>query len=511
MSSPTSEKTPSDEKKQAMTAMKTPSLVEATASQDEFAPADAPPAPAQDAAEADEDAALARRVRWKLDLFILPMISGVYFFAAMGRSDLANAKIAGLTEELRMSPQAYSNAATIFLVSYTVFQLPGTVLIKQIRAPRQFAGAMLLWGLFTCLCVLVQTTGQLLALRFLIGAAEAFIQGGVFYLSFWYEYHELATRGAVFFSMSTLAGACNGLIAYGIAAGLDGARGWRAWRWIFLVEGLLPVAFAGPVLLGLPESPAALRWGFTPREKAFVVRRALRAHNAVEARLELRKVPEVLRSLHFWLFAVVACGGHFLLASMSAFLPSLIEGFGYTEVVTQAYTVLVYACAFVGTLFFCLLADRTNQRGLVLAGSTLPGIAGYAMLIALESRRARFAATCLVAFSIYPNIVLQLSWAAMNFVGYTRRGSALAFFSIISQFVAIGGTQAYKDPPYYRKGNSASLGMAVLVVVASLVLRWYLNHMNKKRQSQLPDVNENMSQQSIEQMGDRHPNFRFTS
>lgn len=110
-----------------------------------------------------------RRLKWKIDLYMLPLISSVYFFASMacwilvfskiikhirwpvayettpfqGRSDLANAKIAGLSEELRLSPQDYSNAATMFLVAYVIAQLPGTLLLKKIGPPRQFAGAMI--------------------------------------------------------------------------------------------------------------------------------------------------------------------------------------------------------------------------------------------------------------------------------------------------------------------------------------------------------------------------------
>lgn len=85
------------------------------------------------------------------------------------------------------------------------------------------------------------------------------------------------------------------------------------------------------------------------------------------------------------------------------------------------FTVIVYACACIGILFWARVADRTNARGLTLAASTCGAIVGYAMLIAVEHERLRFAATCILAFSIHPNIVLQLSWTAMNFVGYTRR------------------------------------------------------------------------------------------
>lgn len=125
--------------------------------------------------------------------------------------------------------------------------------------------------------------------------------------------------------MSTLAGAFNGLIAYGITKNLDGANGWQAWRWIFLIEGILPCVFAFVVLFLLPDSPESLRCGFNPEEKAMIVRRARSAHNASEAKLQMKKIPLVLMSLHFWLLLAIACCGHFCIGSMSNFLPAIIE------------------------------------------------------------------------------------------------------------------------------------------------------------------------------------------
>ncbi|KAL5334218.1 hypothetical protein BJX70DRAFT_402812 [Aspergillus crustosus] len=83
---------------------------------------------------------LLSRVKWKLDLFILPLISMVLLLCT---NDLANAQVAGLSDELRLSPRDYSNAATVLLAAYIALQLPGTLLIKQIWPPRQFAGAMI--------------------------------------------------------------------------------------------------------------------------------------------------------------------------------------------------------------------------------------------------------------------------------------------------------------------------------------------------------------------------------
>jgi MFS family permease len=74
-------------------------------------------------------------------------------------------------------------------------------------------------------------------LRVGVGIGEAFLQAGPLYLSLWYKRDELATRGAIFFSTAAIAGAFNGIIAYGIGKNLEGAGGFRSWHWLFLIEG----------------------------------------------------------------------------------------------------------------------------------------------------------------------------------------------------------------------------------------------------------------------------------
>lgn len=56
-------------------------------------------------------------------------------------------------------------------------------------------------------------------------------------------------RMAIFYGANTAAGAFGGVIAYGVG-NLDGVHGWRAWKWLFLIEGLITI-FAGLVCLVL--------------------------------------------------------------------------------------------------------------------------------------------------------------------------------------------------------------------------------------------------------------------
>jgi len=60
-------------------------------------------------------------------------------------------------------------------------------------------------------------------------------------LSAWYTRKELGKRTALLYSGSLLSGAFSGLIAAGITNGLAGAQGIAAWRWLFIIEGVITV------------------------------------------------------------------------------------------------------------------------------------------------------------------------------------------------------------------------------------------------------------------------------
>lgn len=97
------------------------------------------------------------------------------------------------------------------------------------------------------------------------------------------------------------------------------------------------------------------------------------------------------------------------------------QGFGYSQTESQLFSVIVYACGFVGIIVWAQIADRTNRRGFATSVPNAIAVVAYALLIGVDGTKARFAATCLLAFGTLANISLQLSWMAMNFVGYTRR------------------------------------------------------------------------------------------
>lgn len=54
----------------------------------------------------------------------------------------------------------------------------------------------------------------------------------------WYKRQEAQKRFTLFYLCTTLSGVIGGLLASAIAK-MDGIRGYSAWRWVFILEGIL--------------------------------------------------------------------------------------------------------------------------------------------------------------------------------------------------------------------------------------------------------------------------------
>jgi MFS family permease len=119
----------------------------------------------------------------------------------------------------------------------------------------------------------------MMALRFLLGAAEAGFGPGVPYLmSFFYTRRELGLRCGLFLSAAPLATTFAGALAYGITSGNPHIARWRL---LFLVEGLPSLAFVPLAWFFLPDSPAEARF-LTPEEKEVAKARSLRRNGEEE-------------------------------------------------------------------------------------------------------------------------------------------------------------------------------------------------------------------------------------
>lgn len=112
-----------------------------------------------------------------------------------------------------------------------LMQVPSNMLLTRLRPSLYLPFWVLIWSIVSASTAAVQNYHQLVAVRILLGVAEApFFPGVYFLMSSWYTRRELGLRMAVLYSGLIIATAFSGLIAAGVFAGLGNALGLSGWR-----------------------------------------------------------------------------------------------------------------------------------------------------------------------------------------------------------------------------------------------------------------------------------------
>lgn len=85
-------------------------------------------------------AVIDRKLVRRLDLILIPWLCLLYLMAFLDRTNIGNAKIAGLTKAapdgIGVSTQQYNSSLTIFFVSYAVFEPLTNILLKRMKPSR---------------------------------------------------------------------------------------------------------------------------------------------------------------------------------------------------------------------------------------------------------------------------------------------------------------------------------------------------------------------------------------
>ncbi|KAI5859577.1 MFS general substrate transporter [Durotheca rogersii] len=457
-----------------------------------------------------------RKLVWKLDWILIPWLCILYLLAFLDRTNIGNAKVAHLTDDLQLSlPHEYNATLTIFFVSYSVFEPLTNVLLKRLRPSIFIPIIMILWGASMTGMGFVHNYSGLLAARWFLGLTEAGLFPGVnYYLSCWYKRSEFGVRAAIFFSAAAVSGSFGGLLAAAIEQ-MNGVGGRPGWSWIFILEGLLTVIFGVASFWMVHDFPDQARF-LSEDDRARVVRR-LKTDQQSSAEHEEWKISYLIAGLKdwkMWLGMAIYMGCDMPLYAFSLFLPSIIQelGWGTSTVRAQLLSVPPYAAAAVLTVAIGFIADRTRQRGLCNIFVSLVGVVGFLMLLASTDPRVKYAGTFLGALGIYPCISNTISWMANNIEGVYKRGVVLGFVIGWGNLNGIVSSNIYFNPPRYLEGHGVLVAyMTVFLFGGSLLMTVLLRVENRRRREGKRDYRvEGKSAAEIEALGDNRPDFIYT-
>ncbi|KAK4690228.1 MFS transporter, ACS family, pantothenate transporter, partial [Lecanoromycetidae sp. Uapishka_2] len=320
----------------------------------------------------EERVNLEKKLVRKIDTRLLPMIILMYIMNYLDRNNIASARLAGLQDPkskggIDLTSTEYLTALSILFVGYLLMQIPSNLFLNKIGKPALYLpSVMIVWGVISAATAGAQSYGGLIAIRFFLGFVEAaYFPGCLFFLSSWYTRKELGFRTALLYSGSLLSGAFSGLISAGITNGLDGAQGLRAWRWLFIIEGVITIFFAFCAYFALPNFPRTTTW-LTENERQLAIWRLdedIGEDDWVGSSQQtfFHGMKLAFQDIKMWILMVLLFG--FVAAgTVTNLFPTVVKTLGYSNVISLLLTVPPYALAVITSFLNAWHADKTGER-----------------------------------------------------------------------------------------------------------------------------------------------------
>ncbi|POS85793.1 hypothetical protein EPUL_003340 [Erysiphe pulchra] len=435
--------------------------------------------------------ALEKKLKRKIDLRLLPMLVLIYIMNYLDRGNIAAAKIAGLPEDLKLKGAEYQWAVSVLFFGYIFMQVPSNLYLNKLGKPGIYLPAcMLIWGLVSLCMAASRNFRDLLICRLFLGFAEAaYFPGCLFYLSCWYTRSELTFRTAIFFSGSIISGAVSGLVSSGICAGMEGLKGLRAWRWLFILEGITTMLVATLSFFILPDLPRTTSFLSTEERELAIWRleKDIGEESVVEDKHQhfLTGAIQAAKDIKVYvLMLLIHCIA--VASSVVTYFPSIVKTLNYSRVTTFLLTVPPFALAALTTYF-----NAWHAVPMAIA------FASFFIYILGKSNAIHYFSLIIMLPGIYSCQVIALSWVSNCIPNPpAKRAAALGFISTISNSALIYTSFMYFDAarPRYLLAMSFNASMLFVGFIAAIAMRFILTSLNQK----LKDIDSEDSSSDVQ-------------
>ncbi|WQF78424.1 Putative major facilitator superfamily, MFS transporter superfamily [Colletotrichum destructivum] len=420
-----------------------------------------------------------QKAKKKIDLTVLPLLVLGLLMFQLDRMNLASALTAGFAKDIDVSQDTINLGNQLMFMGTVVLEIPCNLLLQSFGPRKWISLQVLLFGLVATLQVLVKNRAGFLAIRLMLGLAEAgYIPGSMYTLSTWYTKSELAKRIAIFMFGQFGGNALSPLLATGILK-LAGKGGMKGWQWLFLLEGLATLGVALMLIFLLPGSPdtpkplgspGLVRFTTDQRE---ILQKRMHAdepgsrHGVHGIEIPWGLVWKTVKHYKRWPHYVSTFCVFSTWSPLTTYTPSIIMALGFDRISANALAAVGASLAMAVVFAFATLSDRTNKRGMAV-------ILGHVCYLTI----------LVVARSIHPHVGKWSRWGLWTMInafavcyhpahntwlqvncrdpGERSIGIAMWVMSAISGLMV--GSQYFRgnDLPFYDKGL---LTMIIMVSV----------------------------------------------
>lgn len=422
-----------------------------------------------------------RKLLLKIDWFILSYCCLMYFTNYLDRSNVSNAYVSGMKEELNMQGTDYNKINTIFTCGYIVGMIPNNLMLQVVPPRIWFPLMQIVWGVLTFCTSAVHNVQQIYAIRFFQGVSEASTFVGTHYiLGSWYKPSELGKRSGIFTSSGLAGTLFSGILQGAVYQNLNGAQGRSGWRWLFIIDGIitLPIALYG--FLVFPDVPATTRAFYLSEEERLLSHDRLEPAQDVDRHgLSWNLMRRVLGRWRWYACSLLfAISGETESLGSNNLMGQWLKAIGgYTVEQTDYYPSGMTAFAIVSTLVCATWTDHTRARWPVLVYMSVAVIFSAICILVWSSPTWLKFLAYYVAGASYAGQATTFAWANQICADDDQeRAVVLASMNMWNNVINAWWPLLFypaTDAPRFRKGMIAMIctGVATLAVTW---LVWYL-------------------------------------
>lgn len=407
----------------------------------------------------------------KVKRSILPVAFLLYMFNYMDRASIGYAQL-DMSTDLGIDLATYGTIAAIFFVAYTVLEIPSNIIMKKVGARIWMARIGITWGIVTILTGFVQNTTQLWIARIALGVAEAgLFPGLLLFMTFWFVTQD-RSRAIARFSLAQPVALLIGSATAGLILDHVDWFGLNGWRWVFILQGIPPVAVGIWVLLFLADRPSKARW-LTKDESDYLEGEISKEYRAeddghLDISLDAIKDPKILYLAFINLLYAVGLYG------MTFFLPQIVAQLNpdYSSTNIGLVGAIPYVCGAVAMILVARYSDLLgNRKGLVMGCLAVAVLGLVVTMVFRESPDLGLIGLCLLAIGVFS--YLGPFWALAS-EALTRAQTAVGL-ATINAIAAAGG---FFGPYVIGKTSAADdvifslIFPAICMAVAIVLLVW---------------------------------------
>ncbi len=401
--------------------------------------------------------AVMRKVAWHL----IPFLSIGYMINALDRFNVSMAALT-MNTQLGLTASEYGLAAGAFFWSYVLFQFPANLMLARVGARVWISIIMAMWGVCSTGTAFVTGETSFVAVRFLLGIAEAgFFPGVAYFMTCWFPAFYRGRMMGIFYAFGALSGVLGGPLG-GNLLKLDGTFGVAGWQWIFLVEGVPAILLACFGFATLCNRPSEARW-LAPEERAWLERQLDQ-----EAATKSRQGVGLLRSIVTPQILVLTLAYAFMaygIYAISFFLPLIVKSLGLSNTAIGYVLMLPNICGSIGMILVSRSSDRSGERiWHVVLPVALAGFGAMAAGLLLGNIYLTIGAFCIAMFGVLSS--LPVFWSLPTaYLGATAAAGGIAFIN------SVANISGYVAPQLTGVLRDASGGyMVPLLVTGGIML-----------------------------------------